>query len=200
MSLDNMRSDSKLDQIQKTFEIEDRAKLKAALCRAMWLYTEKNALDFREADTLHDLEKPLDLAIELLSDPLNGNRLAQYWRTLSSADLSMLPEYLPDFVRQLHHIKTTALEAHKKREIERGRLPRHDLHAAIEVLLRYWEDDLKRKFTRDHKWARGCERKSIKGEPEPVTDAERFVCAAIDYFTPTPNVELRKALRSFSQN
>jgi hypothetical protein len=146
--------------------------------------------DSREADTLNELSGPLNQVIKLLSNPLNGNRLAQHWRALPDAERSFLPNYLPDFIRQLDLVQETAAQAHRNREQRRGPLPARGLAESVKLLVDYWERDLERKFTRDAKWV----------DHEPITKAEWFVWLAIDYFGPWNWKELRTALRTFAEN
>jgi hypothetical protein len=189
-----VRVDRKLEQLQAKFSIDDRDGLRAALGQAMWAMAENTdpVPDFRECDTLDELVKPLEKIVNLLSDPLNGNRLAQYWRTLSPAEQYRLPFYLPDFVRDLQFIGQTAIEAHREREQKSGPLPARDLAAAIEVLANYWTHTLGRNLALDHNWGDGTSR-------EPHTESEQFIWLAIAYFAPDRCDGLRTALRAFGK-
>jgi hypothetical protein len=194
-----MSDGGKLERIIVEFEIEDRDGLLAAIGRAIGVYTERNVLDFRHADTIDELADHLGKVIELFKDPLNSNRMDQHWRMLSAAEQSVLPDYIPDFVRQLEMIQITAEAAHQERAQQRGKLSNQALLAAIEVLANYWETTLHRLFTSDHRWEIGKWFDGTK-QPEPVTAAGRFAWLAINYFEPTNGDEMRRVLRTFADN
>ncbi len=190
----------KLDALADEFEIKDREALMATIGRAMSAMAENsdgmkdeagqpigNGIpDFREGDTLDELEELLRPVIELLADPLNGNRLAQHLRSSSTAGPSY---HIPDLIRQLQVLGREAAEAHREREQKTGQLPRADLSAATIVLADYWKMELGRPFKTNHAWKMGA-----GGQIEPVTKCEWFVLRAIRTFTQVDGAEIRRAI------
>ena len=159
----------------------------------MKVYAEINCSpDFRQADTLDELTTTLRRAAQLIEDPLNGNRLAQSWRSLTQAEQSGLP-YIPDWVRQAQVIARTADEAHRPRAQKSGPLPRRAVRASTEVLVRYWTDALGRRFSQDQNWPLGHGRLR-----EPATTSERFVFDILKSFLGYRRAaELRSVAREF---
>jgi hypothetical protein len=185
-----------IEELGARYEIKDLESLRLAAGEAMYAYAENSDAvpDFREKDTLDELAMTLRRAAELIGDPLNGNRLALYWRTQPLATQSGLP-YIPDWIRQAEFMAQTANEAHQLRVQARGRLPRRDVRAATKVLVDYWITILGRRFTQDQMWAEHC------GQRVPVTTSEYFVYDVLRSFLGNKLAgELRSIAREFASN
>jgi hypothetical protein len=197
----------KLDDIARNFGITDFAGFKAAVFNAICACAEHgpDVPDFRECDTLDELVPLLNRAIELLRDPLNGNRLALYWRSLladeniTKAERTAAVPFsgtidpgfaILDLLDLLNRVQRGAAEAHRGRAQQSGPLPKADIRAAVQVLIDYWRG-LGRKFTVGS-WAKGS-----SGLDEPVTEGERFVFACLRYFIPDRAHELKGIARYF---
>lgn len=181
-----------LDQLQREFHIDDRAGLMEAISAAMWALAKNgpNTPDFREADTLDELAKVLRRARELLTDPINGNRLAEYGWTLATPAFGFVADPLGCAI-MLQRLQQAALAAHREREQKTGKLPPRDLRAVVDSLATYWTRDLEREFTQDHRWAA-----SPNHRKEPVTEAERFVFGIVEYLAPDRLGDLPTVLRA----
>ncbi len=191
----------KLGDIARDFNITDLDGLKSAVFNAIYVSAEHgpDVPDFRECDTLDKLVPLLDRAIGLLRDPLNGNRLAKYWRScLSDGNIAAVlfhgtidPGFaILDLCCLLEVVKRGAADAHRGRAQQSGPLPKADIRAAVQVLVGYWRE-LGRKFTHAS-WAEGG-----GGRVEPVTQGERFVFACLQYFIPDRADELKGVAREF---
>jgi hypothetical protein len=181
----------KVKELAAEFEIDDLAALRAVIWRAVQACAThgEGIPDLREADTLDELKEPLGRVIALLSDPLNGNRLAQHMRSRQYPAALDAGAFVLDLTRQLEIVGRLAAEAHRERAQKTGALPNQALHNAAVILRKFWTDELGREFTRNHVWAKG------KRCAEPVTPGEMFIFRAVGCFAPHLAPELRAIFR-----
>jgi hypothetical protein len=182
-----MAHDPFVFDLVEEFGFPDRVALAEVLVEAEALKYSEDLPEFwddRVADTLNELEKPLDDVIRLLEDKLNAYRI---WGDLGD------PDRVLDLLRD---VRATARAEHRKRD-RRGPLPplrRLELRGAVEGLATFWVAT-KGRFEHSHAadaWppnADGVE------EPKIKNGGPGFVFRVIKHFAPDRLRGLRTLLR-----
>lgn len=167
-----------LDEVARIHDISDINRLNEVLIDAGDANIEAWKDDRNPVghDSLDNLAEHLKEAMSLLSDPVNH-------RALERACIKVIKIRIT-----LRGLYKTMINVHEPKK--RGPRQKKAARALVEVLVDYWTNDLRRKFSQY--WHAG---KDSAGKPMPVSDAARFVfhMAEVLELEPDEMIALKKA-------